>query len=314
MGCGAQSDHGLRVAVRGCAPPCCHRGSLMLALHPQPAPHRLSALRSRARTRVPAFWPRATTSPPRPSASGANAAPMLVRIARRAPIICPGAPAMGSAPSCARSAGPPASPSTRRPFVVSHFLPHLNRDAVYRILKAEGLNRLSPSEQTRKPHGTFKDDDVGFVPVDVKHLPKLKHRPERWFPAFGKRRCGSRIESIVLDPISRTMLSVSATAPPANATFTSPSTAPPAMCTSPSRMTRPRSRPSPSSRRALAAFPFRVTHVLTDRGSCFTADAFEAACERHGAPHRKTHPYTPQTNGMLERFNGRVQSGRCWAS
>src|SRR3954454_24540465 len=27
-------------------------------------------------------------------------------------------------------------------FVVSHFLPHLNRDAVYRILKAEGLGRL----------------------------------------------------------------------------------------------------------------------------------------------------------------------------
>ncbi len=26
-------------------------------------------------------------------------------------------------------------------FVVSHFLPHLNRDAVYRILKAEGLGR-----------------------------------------------------------------------------------------------------------------------------------------------------------------------------
>jgi transposase len=36
--------------------------------------------------------------------------------------------------------------------VVSHFLPHLNRDAVYRILKAEGLNRLPPAERTRKPH------------------------------------------------------------------------------------------------------------------------------------------------------------------
>ena len=29
-------------------------------------------------------------------------------------------------------------------FVVTHFLPHLNRDAVYRILKAEGLGRLPP--------------------------------------------------------------------------------------------------------------------------------------------------------------------------
>ncbi|KQP73216.1 hypothetical protein ASF41_18910 [Methylobacterium sp. Leaf111] len=42
-------------------------------------------------------------------------------------------------------------------FVVCHFLPHLNRDAVYRILKAEGLNRLPPSQQARKPHGTFKE-------------------------------------------------------------------------------------------------------------------------------------------------------------
>ena len=29
-------------------------------------------------------------------------------------------------------------------FIVTHFLPHLNRDAVYRILKAEGLGRLPP--------------------------------------------------------------------------------------------------------------------------------------------------------------------------
>jgi transposase InsO family protein len=58
---------------------------------------------------------------------------------------------------------------------------------------------------------------------------------------------------------------------------------------------------------AVAALPFRLTHVLTDRGSCFTADGFEQACERHGVVHRKTRPYTPKTNGMVERFNGRVQ-------
>ncbi|WP_162501637.1 integrase core domain-containing protein, partial [Methylobacterium crusticola] len=50
-----------------------------------------------------------------------------------------------------------------------------------------------------------------------------------------------------------------------------------------------------------------VTHLLTDRGSCFTADAFEAACRRYEIEHRKTRPYTPKTNGMVERFNGRVQ-------
>jgi transposase len=59
-------------------------------------------------------------------------------------------------------------------FIVSHFLPHLNRDAVYRILKAEGLNRLPPAERPRKPHNAFKEYEVGFVHMDVKHLPKLR--------------------------------------------------------------------------------------------------------------------------------------------
>src|SRR3712207_9405862 len=60
-------------------------------------------------------------------------------------------------------------------------------------------------------------------------------------------------------------------------------------------------------REALAAFPFRVTRVLTDRGSCFTAEGFEKACRELRVEHRKTRPYTPRTNGMVERFNGRVQ-------
>src|SRR3954471_18417698 len=61
-------------------------------------------------------------------------------------------------------------------FVVSHFLPHLNRDAVYRILKAEGLGRLPGPSRARKPNGTFKDYDLGFVHMDIKHLPKLRDR------------------------------------------------------------------------------------------------------------------------------------------
>src|SRR5215208_5012416 len=71
--------------------------------------------------------------------------------------------------------------------IVTHFLPHFNRDAVYRILKAEGLGRLAPASRprkprpqaapasrARKPNRTFKEYDLGFVHVDVKHLPKLR--------------------------------------------------------------------------------------------------------------------------------------------
>ena len=47
--------------------------------------------------------------------------------------------------------------------------------------------------------------------------------------------------------------------------------------------------------------------MLTDRGSCFTADGFEEACRKPKVEHRTTKPYAPQTSGLVERFNGRVQ-------
>jgi Integrase core domain len=58
---------------------------------------------------------------------------------------------------------------------------------------------------------------------------------------------------------------------------------------------------------AIRALPFQVTHVLTDRDSCFTADGLEAACQSLGVEPRTTRPYTPRTHGMEERFHGRVQ-------
>ena len=60
-------------------------------------------------------------------------------------------------------------------------------------------------------------------------------------------------------------------------------------------------------REAAAAFPFRLTHVLADNGSCFTP-AFIKACVDLGAQHRHAKPRTPQANGVVERFNGRVGS------
>src|ERR687898_2083091 len=61
-------------------------------------------------------------------------------------------------------------------FVVTPFLPHLNRDAVSRILKAEGLHRLPAQSRSRKPHGRFRAYEVGFVPLDGKPRPKLRDR------------------------------------------------------------------------------------------------------------------------------------------
>src|SRR3954449_12017370 len=53
-------------------------------------------------------------------------------------------------------------------FVVRHFLPHLDRDSVYRILKAAGLNRRPPASHPRQRAGTFKDYELGFVHLDVR--------------------------------------------------------------------------------------------------------------------------------------------------
>ncbi len=158
-------------------------------------------------------------------------------------------------------------------FVVTHFLPHLNRDTVYRILRAEGLGRLPPASRPRKPAGSFKDYELGFVHVDVKHLPKLR-------TADGELR--KRYLFVAIDRRSRFVhLAVKDDETEASATA--------------------------FLGEALAAFPFQVTHVLTDRGSCFTAEGFETLCRTLGIEHRKTRPYTPRTNGMAERFNGRVQ-------
>ena len=50
--------------------------------------------------------------------------------------------------------------------------------------------------------------------------------------------------------------------------------------------------------------------MLTDRGASFKA-VFHRACQTLGVAHRRTRAYSPQTNGMTnglaERFNGRVE-------
>jgi transposase len=59
-------------------------------------------------------------------------------------------------------------------FVIRHFLPQLDRDKVYRILKAESLSRRLPAARPAKKVGRFKEYELGFVHPDIKHLPKLR--------------------------------------------------------------------------------------------------------------------------------------------
>jgi transposase len=77
-------------------------------------------------------------------------------------------------------------------FVVRHFLPHLDRDNVYRVLKAAGLSRRpAPAATPEKAAAKFKEYEVGFVHMDVKHLPKLRtadgRRAAQALPVRGDR-------------------------------------------------------------------------------------------------------------------------------
>ena len=158
-------------------------------------------------------------------------------------------------------------------FVVGHFLPHLNRDSVWRILRAEGLSRRPPPSPDRpeRGQGRFKDYDLGFIHIDIKHLPKLQ-------TADGERR--KRHLYVAIDRCSRSVhLAVKDDETEKSAIA--------------------------FLREAAAAFPFRLTHVLTDNGGRFTP-AFAKVCAELGAEYRHTRPYSPHTNGMVERFDGRV--------
>src|SRR5215213_2652587 len=158
-------------------------------------------------------------------------------------------------------------------FVVAHFLPHLDRDNVYRILRAAGLSRRPAPAAPERAAAKFREYELGFVHVDVKHLPKPRTADGEW---------RKRYLFVAIDRRSRFVhLAVKDDETEASA--------------------------GAFLKEALAVFPFRVTHLLTDRGSCFTADGFDKLCREVGIEHRKTRPYTPRTNGMAERFNGRVQ-------
>ena len=46
----------------------------------------------------------------------------------------------------------------------------------------------------------------------------------------------------------------------------------------------------------------RVERVMTDNGSPFLGRAFQEACSALEIAHKRTRPYTPRTNGKVERM------------
>jgi transposase len=160
--------------------------------------------------------------------------------------------------------------------------PKLSRSAVYRCLKRHGLNRQPKPE---KPAiGSFEQATVGFIHIDVKHLPALERQKSYAFVAI------DRATRYVFLEIHRQ---------------------------------RDAETAQGFLQRFLVHFPHPVHTILTDNGSEFTdrfavdmrdkprdrpsgRHPFDRLCRKHQIEHRLTRPYRPQTNGMVERFNRRI--------
>ena len=160
-----------------------------------------------------------------------------------------------------------------------------SRSGVSRLLRREGLSKLSDleprvegEETSRK---TFKDYEPGFVHIDIKYLPKMpdeaQHsylfvaidRATRWvfMRIYADQTQGSAVDFL---------------------------------------------------RRVHEAAAFKITKLLTDNGTQFTdrftsknkqasgRHSFDRQCKALEIEHRLSPPRRPQTNGMVERFNGRI--------
>jgi len=157
----------------------------------------------------------------------------------------------------------------------------ISRSALHRCLKRRGVSR---TPKTTEPQAQpFAPTAFGYVHIDLKHLPRLQRKPAYVFVAIERTTRFVHVEIIE----ERSGLTVAA-----------------------------------CLERFLEAFGYPVHTILTDNGSEFTdrfGDArwrqrdkgtgrhpFDLVCQAHGIKHKLTKPYSPQTNGMVERFNRRI--------
>ena len=160
----------------------------------------------------------------------------------------------------------------------------VSRSGLDRCLRRHGvgnLNALKPV-QPKEPHKAFKAYAPGYLHMDVKYLPQMAGE--------GKRR----YLFVAIDRATRWVFVAVKT-----------------------------DKTAASAKAFLNALhkacPIKIVKLLTDNGKEFTDrlfasrerepsgnHVFDQLCEALGIEHRLTKPRTPQTNGMVERFNGRI--------
>jgi transposase-like protein len=168
----------------------------------------------------------------------------------------------------------------------AHIHPKASRAAIGRLLKREGVSRLAdlmPEEEVAPaPKKTFKDYAPGYLHIDLKELPQMPDETGKSYLCVAIDRASRWVYFEIL--------------PDKTAQGT-----------------------RGFLERLAENCPFKIEKILTDNGKEFTdrftaqgereptgRHPFDQGCSGLGAEHRLIPPYRPQTNGMVERFNGRV--------
>lgn len=153
-----------------------------------------------------------------------------------------------------------------------------NRSNVYRTLQSFGINTIPEAKKAEAKK--FKAYEPGYLHVDVTYLPKIDGIKHYLFVAI------DRATRLLYFKVYERKTANNAV------TFLSE-------CNN--------------------FFPFRITHILTDNGLEFTDKfargnkkpsgnhSFDKKCKGLDIEHRLTAPFTPKTNGMVERANGIIK-------